>query len=95
VQSAYNCVHNTHASVAQRRAIERAEHIHEVFDVDGSCEDVLSKSGWVLCLFGVRENQAAEATFEMEGMKRLVDPSRSAVGAGEADMEEHEPGEGG
>jgi len=94
VQSAYNYVHNAHVSAARRRAIERAEHIREAFGVDGSPADVPATSGWVLGSFGVRERQAAEAAFEMEGIERLVDPSRSAVGAGEADMEEQEPGEG-
>ena len=93
VQSAYNYVHNAHVSAARRRAIERAEHIREAFGVDSSPADVPAKSGWVLGSFGVRERQAAEATFEMEGIERLVDPSQSAVGTGEPGMEEQEPGE--
>ena len=94
VQSAYNYVYNAHVSAARRRAIERAEHIREVFGVDGSPADVPATSGWALGSFGVRERQAAEAAFEMEGIERLVDPNRSPAGAGEADTEEQEPGEG-
>jgi len=94
VQSAYNYVYNAHVSAARSRAIERAEHIREVFGVDGSPADVPATTGWALGSFGVRERQAAEAAFEMEGIERLVDPSRSPGGAGEADMEEQEPGEG-
>ena len=94
VQNAYNYVHNAHVSAARRRAIERAEHIREMFGVEGSPADVPATSGWAFGSFGVRERQAAEAAIEMEGIEGLVDPSRTTLGVGEVDMEEEEPGEG-
>lgn len=91
----YCYVRNAHISATRRDAIERAEHIREVFGVDGSPADIPATSGWALGSFGLREREAAEAAFEMEGVERLVGLSRSEAAEDEADMDRQKEGEAG
>ncbi|KAI9508413.1 hypothetical protein F5148DRAFT_1355687 [Russula earlei] len=78
-RSAYRHVRNAHVTAARRNAIERAEHIRGVFGVDGSVTNVPATSGWALGSFGIREREAAEAAFEMEGTGQLVYRSRGGA----------------
>jgi len=98
VQSAYRYVCNAHVSAARRRAMERAEHIREVFGADGPPADLPVNSGWGLGSFGVREREreAAGASYEMEGVERLVNQEQRTAevletereGAGEEEIAE-------
>ncbi|KAH9002794.1 hypothetical protein EDB86DRAFT_2898099 [Lactarius hatsudake] len=76
---AYRYVCNAHVSAARRRAMERAEHIREVFGVDGPPADVPANAGWGLGSFGVREREreAAGTAYEMEGAERLIRHTQS------------------
>ncbi|KAI0260693.1 hypothetical protein BC834DRAFT_831412 [Gloeopeniophorella convolvens] len=88
-RAAYRLVRNAHVSAARRRAVERAEHIREVFGVEGSGHpaDAPANSGWGLGAFGVRERQreAAEAALEMESFEGLVQRNRGDGSGGDAD----------
>lgn len=99
VRITYRHIRNAHVTAARRRAFERAEHIRESFGVDGSPADAPATSGWNLGSFGVREREAREAAFEMEGVERLVRRSRggtaAAAGMGEAEAEEEGESEAG
>lgn len=87
--STYRHIRNAHISAARHRALERSEHIRESFGVDGPAAHVPATSGWNLGTFGVREREAREVAFEMEGVERLVHRSRG--GAAAAEMTEPEP----
>lgn len=86
----YHHIRNAHISAARHRALERSEHIREAFGVDGSAAHVPATSGWNLGSFGVREREAREAAFEMEGVEGLVRRSRGGAAAA-AGMAEPEP----
>ncbi len=92
----YRYVCNAHVSAARRRAVERAEHIREVFGVDGPPADVPANAGWGLGSFGVREREreAAGAAYEMEGAERLIRHGQRRAGGtegeGEVAVEEEE-----
>ena len=92
VRNTYHHIRNAHVSAARRSALERSEHIREVFNTDAPPADVPATSGWSLGSFGVREREAREAAFEMEGIERLVRRSRAgtavATGMAEAELEE-------
>ena len=90
VRSAYRYVCSAHVSAARHRAMERAEHIREVFGDDGSPAGVPANTGWGLGSFGVRERgrEAAGAAYEMEGVERLVNHEQSTTGVPEAEGEE-------
>jgi hypothetical protein len=92
VRITYHHVRNAHVSAARRRAFEHAEHMRESAGVDGSHADVSATSGWNLGSFGVREREAREAAFEMEGVERLVRRSQggTAAAAGMAELEGEE-----
>jgi len=95
VRSACHHVRNAHVTASRRRAIERAEHMREMFGVDGSPANVPAASGWGLGSFGIREREAAQAAFEMETVGRLVRQSQSGeVGDPEAEDEGKDEGEG-
>ncbi|KAF8500778.1 hypothetical protein F5888DRAFT_1302028 [Russula emetica] len=91
----YRHIRNAHISAARRRALERSEHIRESFGVDGLVAHVPATSGWNLGSFGVREREAREAAFEMEGVERLVRRSRGGATAvaGMTEPEGEEEGE--
>lgn len=72
IQITYRHIRNAHISAARRRALERSEHIRDSFGIDGSAAHAPATSGWNLGSFGVREREARESTFEMEGVERLV-----------------------
>ena len=97
VVNAYRYVCNAHVSAARRRAMERAEHIREVFGVDGPPADMPAHAGWGLGSFGVREREreAAEAGYEMDGVERLIhhDVSRAGGTEGEGVVAEEEKAE--
>ncbi|KAI0301091.1 hypothetical protein B0F90DRAFT_1628704 [Multifurca ochricompacta] len=84
-RSAYRYVRNAHVSAARRRAIERTEHIRDVFGVEGSPADVPATSGWGLGSFGMREREVAQAEFEMEGVERLEEEEEKVVVEAEAE----------
>lgn len=87
----YHYIRNAHISAARSRAIERAEHIREVFDVNSSPADVPVTSGWGLGSFAVREREAAEAAYEMESVEGLVRLGQNGAGAQrEVEAEEDE-----
>ena len=90
IRITYHHVRNAHVSAARRRALERSQHIRESFGIDGSAADVPATSGWNLGSFGVREREAREAAFEMEGVEGLVRRSRGGTAAA-AGMSEPEP----
>ena len=83
----YCYVCNAHISATQRHAIECAEHICEVFSVDGSPMDIPATSGWALGLFGLRRREAVEAAIEMEGVGWLVSSNHSRAAENEADAD--------
>ena len=85
VQITYRHIRNAHVSAARRRAFERAEHIREAFGVDDSPADAPATLGWNLGSFAVREREAREATFEMEGVERLVHRTPPTAGMAEAE----------
>jgi hypothetical protein len=86
-RSAYRYVCSAHISAARRRAMERAEHIREVFGADGSSADEPVNAGWGLGSFGVREREreAAGAAYEMEGVERLVTHEQDTAEVQEAE----------
>ena len=90
VRITYRHVLNAHVSAARRRAIEHAEHMRESVGVDGSPADAPATSGWNLGSFAVREREAREAAFEMEGVEGLVRRSQggTAVAEGMVELEE-------
>jgi len=93
VQTTYRHIRNAHVIAARRSALERAEHIRETFNANDPPANVPATSGWSLGSFGVREREAREAAFEMEGIERLVRRSRAgaaAAGMAEAEGEEVE-----
>lgn len=95
VRNAYRYVCNAHISAARRRAVERAEHIREVFGDDRPPADVPAHTGWGLGSFGVRERErgAAEAAYEMEGVEGLIhhhERSRARDADGEGEVPEEE-----
>lgn len=90
----YYYVRNAHVSATRRHAMKRAEHIREVFHVDGSPADIPATSGWALGSFGLREREAAEAAFEMERVEGLVSSTHSGVVEDEADTDGQKEGEG-
>jgi hypothetical protein len=93
IRITYCHIRNAHVSAARRRALERSDRIRESFGVDGSAAHVPATSGWNLGSFGVREREAREAAFEMDGVERLVHRSHGGAAAA-AGMTEPEP-EGG
>ena len=94
LQTTYRHIRNAHISAARRSALERAEHIRDTFGADGPPADVPATSGWNLGSFGMREREAREAAFEMEGVERLVRRSRTgAAAAGMAEVEGDEAGD--
>ena len=90
IRITYRHIRNAHISAARRRAVERTEHIRESFGADGLAAHVPGTSGWNLGSFGVREREAREAAFEMEGVERLVRRSRGSA-ATAAGMTEPQP----
>ncbi len=93
VRITYCHIRNAHVSAARRRALERTEHIREAFGVDGPAVHVPAQSGWNLGSFGVREREAREAAYEMEGVERLVRRSRGGTAAAERITEPEPEGE--
>jgi len=90
----YRHIRSAHISAARHRAVERTERIRESFGVNGSAAHVPAQAGWNLGSFGVREREAREAAYEMEGVERLVRRSRGGIAA-PTEMTEPEPeGEG-
>jgi hypothetical protein len=76
IRNTFRYVRNAHVSAARARALERVEHIREVFGYDGTSPTEVSSptSGWALGSFGVREREGGGtsstaqegAAFEME-----------------------------
>ena len=87
VQRTYCYVCNAHISATQRRAIEHAKHIYEVFSVDGSPMDIPATSGWALGSFGLQKREAVEAAIEMEGAGWLMSSNHSRAAENEADVD--------
>lgn len=89
VQNGYRYVCNAHVSAARRRAIERREHIREVFGADGPPGDMPPNAGWGLGSFGIREREreAAGAAYEMDGVEQLVNHDQHTAQVPEAEGE--------
>jgi hypothetical protein len=94
IRNTFRYVRNAHVSAARARALERIEHIREVFGYDGSSPAEVSPAtpGWGLGSFGVHEREGTSSTiqgaaFEMEeGTRGLVRRGR------EAEVEEDDDG---
>ena len=83
----YCYVCNAHISATQCCTIEHAEHIYEVFSVDGSPVDIPATSGWALGSFGLQKREAMEAAIEMEGAGWLMSSNHSRAAENEADAD--------
>lgn len=93
IRVTYRHIRNAHISAARHRALERSNRIRESYGVDGSVAHVPATSGWNLGSFGVREREAKEAAFEMDGVEQLVHRNHGGAAAAAA-MTEPEPEEG-
>ena len=89
MRNTFRYVRNAHVSAARTRALERVEHIREVFGYDGASPTEVSPttSGWGLGSFGAREREGGchgtsstqGPAFEMEeGTRWLVRRGREA-----------------
>jgi hypothetical protein len=88
VRSTFRYVRNAHVSAARTRAIERAEHIRDVFGVEGTSPAEVSSapSRWGPSSFEARGREGSQGALGMDGVERLVRQGREA----EAEQDEEE-----